>query len=144
MRRLEAAEGRRREQIEERLAFEARTREKRIEAEDQLRVAKERLHHAEQAQHGILDQINLQREDAQSAVKDAGDMMARALASQRQASDEAIEQRKAVQRELEESQRQLEAIEREARQVFEEIRRAESADVGDGEAEDEVEIPDSM
>jgi hypothetical protein len=70
------------------------------------------------------------------------DMMAAALASQRQASDRAIEERRKAQQELDESARKLEEAERLAREIYEGLRKLEK---GSG-AQDkgDVEIPDSM
>jgi colicin import membrane protein len=142
-RRLEAAEQKRRTEIEERLELEARTRNARLAAEDQLRTAKERHANAQKAHAEATERINKEREESQARVKQAGDMMAAALAAQRQLSDKAIEDRRKAQGELDDSARQLEESERASRDVFEGIRRAQAAQKDAG-AGGEVEIPDSM
>ncbi|HZM01285.1 MAG TPA: hypothetical protein VFD43_13645, partial [Planctomycetota bacterium] len=76
----------------------------------------------------------------QGKVKAAGDMMAAALAAQRQASDRAIEERRKAQAELDESTRQMEEMEKIAREIYEGIRKLEK---GSGVREG-LEIPDSM
>jgi hypothetical protein len=108
-----------------------------------LRTAKERLTIAQKLQAEILERINRERDENQARVKQAGDMMAAALAAQRQSSDKSIEDRHKAQAEMDEAARGLEEIERTSRDVFEGIRRTQAAQREAG-AGGEVEIPDGM